>query len=464
MRARSSTGWTGGEAKYDSGLQAHTYSRPAPKCSTLLPGSEIRCVHFVPGPVSTSVTLAAAHPRSALLLHHARYDAENRLSLVQQSGASQYYGYDAQNNRNFAWPGTLDSVGNVSGYTLNVYAPSGQKLCAYQITILMTGSPIPTPNLFFTLATSDRYFGGKRLAPQDRLSSKGDFYPYGESKGSNNPQDTWSYATYWRDSAGGLDYANNRYYSNVYGRFMTPDPYTNSGRLSDPQSWNRYSYTRGDPVNRHDPLGLLDSTTGDDPTGYCDPSIQSCDPLSGGGGGGLGGLPNEFQVNPVVAALDLLQSAGFVSAWTLVNSNIYMDVNWAGVISSLQAGGIALPAPTDANFWAELIALLSRANPLTATLALFLVQTGSSGHPPPDPSQCPDKAHFWNPDQAPHDGWTRAPGSNTWVSPDGRFTLRPDIGHEAPKGPHWELQRNGDPRKWECFPDGTMNAEGWNNQ
>jgi hypothetical protein len=50
----------------------------------------------------------------------------------------------------------------------------------------------------------------------------------------------------------------NRYYSNAYGRFMTPDPYTNSGRLEDPQSWNRYAYTRGDPVNRADPMGMDD--------------------------------------------------------------------------------------------------------------------------------------------------------------------------------------------------------------
>lgn len=63
----------------------------------------------------------------------------------------------------------------------------------------------------------------------------------------------------------GLDYANNRYYSNAYGRFMTPDPYTNSGRLSDPQSWNPYVYTRGDPVNRLDPVGLDDCPSGEAP-------------------------------------------------------------------------------------------------------------------------------------------------------------------------------------------------------
>jgi RHS repeat-associated protein len=53
---------------------------------------------------------------------------------------------------------------------------------------------------------------------------------------------------------------NNRYYSNAYGRFMTPDPYKGisggSGDPGDPQSWNRYAYTLGDPVNRGDPMGM----------------------------------------------------------------------------------------------------------------------------------------------------------------------------------------------------------------
>jgi hypothetical protein len=43
---------------------------------------------------------------------------------------------------------------------------------------------------------------------------------------------------------------------------MTPDPYASNtggpGDPSDPQSWNKYAYTRGDPVNRVDPDGLAD--------------------------------------------------------------------------------------------------------------------------------------------------------------------------------------------------------------
>ena len=53
-----------------------------------------------------------------------------------------------------------------------------------------------------------------------------------------------------------VDYANNRYYSNITGSFMTPDPSRSSGGPSDPQSWNRYAYTAGDPANRMDPAGL----------------------------------------------------------------------------------------------------------------------------------------------------------------------------------------------------------------
>ena len=62
------------------------------------------------------------------------------------------------------------------------------------------------------------------------------------------------------DSATLMDYADQRYYFNVNGRLMTPDPYAKSARLTDPQSWNRYAYTRGDPVNRFDPGGTDDCT------------------------------------------------------------------------------------------------------------------------------------------------------------------------------------------------------------
>ena len=80
--------------------------------------------------------------------------------------------------------------------------------------------------------------------------------------------------TYTRDSYTGLDYADQRFYASTYGRFNTPDPYMASGGPSDPGSWNRYSYTQGDPVNRFDPSG----------NAYCDVSYaDAVMPCTGSG-------------------------------------------------------------------------------------------------------------------------------------------------------------------------------------
>ena len=45
---------------------------------------------------------------------------------------------------------------------------------------------------------------------------------------------------------------------------MTPDRYQASAGSRDPQSWNRYAYTRGDPVNRIDQGGTCDQSADTD--------------------------------------------------------------------------------------------------------------------------------------------------------------------------------------------------------
>jgi RHS repeat-associated protein len=201
------------------------------------------------------------------------YDAENRLI----SAGTTQYGYDAQNKRIWSWPGTTDSLNNTTSYTVNMYSPGGQKLGAYLfVPTTTTQNGLIVPMIQVTLSSSDQYFGGRRLAVMDQLGSAGTYFPWGETKGTSNPQDTWNFATYWQDSASGLDYANNRYYANAYGRFMTPDPYK-SASASSPQSWNQYAYVTGDPVNLSDPNGTDPENPGppsycfDDPQGMFDP-------------------------------------------------------------------------------------------------------------------------------------------------------------------------------------------------
>lgn len=65
------------------------------------------------------------------------------------------------------------------------------------------------------------------------------------------------FTTYHRDSNGG-DEAQHRRYQAAWSRFDQPDPYDGSMSLTDPQSFNRYSYVQNDPVNLVDPSGLFE--------------------------------------------------------------------------------------------------------------------------------------------------------------------------------------------------------------
>ena len=119
------------------------------------------------------------------------------------------------------------------------------------------------------------------------------YYPFGEEIGTPSASNTYKFASTYRDSTTGLDYAVNRYYASGMGRFLSVDPkgtldagspsswnatphrhhgaHWGSARLSDPGSWNRYTYASNDPVNRQDPLGLDDYTSDDCGTdGDCD--------------------------------------------------------------------------------------------------------------------------------------------------------------------------------------------------
>ena len=211
-----------------------------------------------------------------------------------QSGAPEIRGYSAEY---LEASSPLDAYSNTTNYTVNIYSPGGQKLGAYLIApAFIQDSQTEfqvVPSMQVTLSSSDTYFGSRRLGVMDQLGSTSTFYPWGEAKGTN-PQNTWNFATYWQDSTTGLDYANNRYYSNAYGRFMTPDLYQGTsggpGDSNNPQSWNRYAYVLGDPVNWFDPQGLDNCSPGDPLP--CTITVNGNGGSGGGSGGGGGGSPN----------------------------------------------------------------------------------------------------------------------------------------------------------------------------
>jgi len=90
------------------------------------------------------------------------------------------------------------------------------------------------------------------------------------SLSAQRPDSSQQFTSKERDAETGLDYFGARYYSGAQGRFTTPDPLLNSGRPWEPQTWNRYVYTRNNPLTFIDPTGLYDLNN------TCDPSNNKC--------------------------------------------------------------------------------------------------------------------------------------------------------------------------------------------
>ena len=213
------------------------------------------------------------------------YDVENRLSFANGGGA-QYF-YDAQNKR--VWQASCTTSGycnpgsswvlNLNQDTVNLFGADGKQLASYQAIGAWNPSGGTNVAMGFTYTNTRVYFGGRLVGQQvgtngylaviqDRLGSLGKYYPYGEERNSPQlPNDQVKFATYTRDSATGNDYADQRYYTSTLGRFMTDDPSGDGWDAENPQSWNTYAYSLGEPINLNDPTGLVDLpiTNGGDP-------------------------------------------------------------------------------------------------------------------------------------------------------------------------------------------------------
>jgi RHS repeat-associated protein len=189
-----------------------------------------------------------------------------------------------------------------------LYGADGKKLGIYTV------SSVTNTAIQFTQQSTNVYFAGRLLGVSvDRLGSVRyggasgvgyqAQYPYGVEY-TPTVNDREKYATYTRDSLTGLDYAMNRYYTSLWGRFLSVDPSWASVSPKNPQSWNRYGYAANDSVNHADPSGLfLDAEDC-----IVDPLACEAEDWGSGGGDGWGGggdgcpdqsVMNNFDPTPV---------------------------------------------------------------------------------------------------------------------------------------------------------------------
>jgi RHS repeat-associated protein len=169
--------------------------------------------------------------------HSYQYDAENRIAKVDAGTANEAsYSYDANNWR----------VKKVAGGFTAYYIWEGAQVIAEY-----SNAPAGTGGTSYYLA--DRL--STRMITDGNGAFKGtqDHLPFGEEAGTSGTTEKHRFTNYERDSETGSDYAINRQYGLGNGRFSQPDKALGFA----PQSTNRYSYARNDPVNLSDPTGLL---------------------------------------------------------------------------------------------------------------------------------------------------------------------------------------------------------------
>jgi RHS repeat-associated protein len=105
-------------------------------------------------------------------------------------------------------------------------------------------------------------------AASELVVARHDYLPFGEELYANvgmrsngqgyNGVDSvrQKYAGMETDDATGMAHTLWRQYDSSSGRWTSPDPYGGSMTITDPQSFNRYSYVNNNPVNLTDPSGL----------------------------------------------------------------------------------------------------------------------------------------------------------------------------------------------------------------
>ncbi len=105
--------------------------------------------------------------------------------------------------------------------------------------------------------TTSDHLGSPRVVfnQSGQLLETHKYWPYGEETSGVPPAQSLSFCLMEKDAGATRYYDHARTHDHGMGRFLSPDRV--GGSPGNPQTWNRYAYTLGNPMKHIDPDGLL---------------------------------------------------------------------------------------------------------------------------------------------------------------------------------------------------------------
>ena len=215
------------------------------------------------------------------------YDAGGNVTNDNKFKANVSFAYDANDRVVSTNNGAMTAVFNASGQricatvsgvaTTSVYDVNGRLIAEYNGATLIREYIVNVATVEGSIVRylMSNHLGSNSVVMNDTsgVVARHDYLPFGEEivvntglrtgaqgYGASDPSRT-RFAGMERETANGLDHTLFRKAETKSGRWNSPDPYTGSMRVINPQSLNRYQYTLSDPINLVDPLGLYEGCT-----------------------------------------------------------------------------------------------------------------------------------------------------------------------------------------------------------
>ena len=187
------------------------------------------------------------------------------------------------------------------------------------------------------------------MTEQNGQVSRCDYLPFGSeipsgyagrtSPWGSNDSLAQKFTSQERDTETGLDFFQARYLGSAQGRFLGADPENTAANVSNPQTWNAYSYVLNDPVYWIDPSGLEPCDAGDDSCDWgFDIGLGLWPPWWSSSGSNPSSLPVPMQS----AQIQANTTGVYGSTNGIYGANGFLDPALAGGGSLGVAGGGAL--------------------------------------------------------------------------------------------------------------------------